>query len=163
MGSIADIQYMLLIPLFLVCLKGRYRKNGIYIYTCLSICLFMIYLLKKTLKGPWDSKEIKRVNPKGNQPWIFIGRSDTESETPIIWPPEVKSQLIEKDPDALKDWRQEEKQRQRMKWLDAITDTMDMSVSKFQEMVKDREACDAAVHGITKSWSWLSDGKTINL
>ena len=119
MGSIADIQYMLLIPLFLVCLKGRYRKNGIYIYTCLSICLFMIYLLKKTLKGPWDSKEIKRVNPKGNQPWIFFGRSDTESETPIIWPPEVKSQLIEKDPDALKDWRQEEKRWQRMKWLDA--------------------------------------------
>ena len=62
-----------------------------------------------TLDGPLDSKEIKTLNPKGNQPWIFIGRTDAEAEAPILWPPDAKSQLIGKDPDAGKDWRQEEK------------------------------------------------------
>ena len=66
-------------------------------------------VLEKTLESPMDSKEVKPVNPKGNQPWIFIGRTDAEAEAPILWPPDVKSQLIEKDPDAEKDWRQEEK------------------------------------------------------
>ena len=61
-------------------------------------------VLKKALESPLDSKEIKPVNPKGNQPWIFIGRTDVEAETPILWPPDVKSQLIGKDPDAGKDW-----------------------------------------------------------
>ena len=66
-------------------------------------------VLEKTLESLSDSKEIKPVNPKGNQPWIFIGRTDAEVETPILWPPDAKSQLIGKDPDAGKDWRQEEK------------------------------------------------------
>ena len=66
-------------------------------------------VLEKTLKSPWDSKEIKPANPKGNQPWIFIARTDAEAEAPILWPPDVKSQLIGKDLDAGKDWRQEEK------------------------------------------------------
>ena len=64
-------------------------------------------MLEKTLESPLDSKEIKPVNPKGNQPWIFIGRTDAEAETPVLWPPDMKSQLIRKDPDAGKDWRQE--------------------------------------------------------
>ena len=63
----------------------------------------------RTLESPLDSKKIKPVNPKGNQPWIFIGRTDVETEAPILWPPDVKSLLIRKDPDAGKDWRQEEK------------------------------------------------------
>ena len=67
-------------------------------------------VLEKTLENPFDSKRIKTVNPKGNQPWIFIGRTDAEAEAPILWPPDVKNQLIGKDPDAGKDWRQEEKE-----------------------------------------------------
>ena len=70
---------------------------------------FQMVVLEKTLERPLDCKEIKPVNPKGNQSWIFIGRTDAEAEAPILWPPDVKSQLIGKDPDAEKDWRQEEK------------------------------------------------------
>ena len=70
---------------------------------------FWTVVLEKTLKSPLDSKEIKPVNPKGKQSWIFIGRTDAEAEPPILWPPDVKSRLIRKDPDAAKDWRQEEK------------------------------------------------------
>ena len=66
-------------------------------------------VLEKTLESPLDYKEIKPVNPKGNQPWIFIGRTDAKAEAPILWPPDAKSQLIRKDPDVGKDWRQEEK------------------------------------------------------
>ena len=71
--------------------------------------MLQIVVLEKTLESPLDSKEIKLVNPKGNQPWIFIGRTDAEAEAPILWPPDAKSQLIGKDPDAGKDWRQKEK------------------------------------------------------
>ena len=67
---------------------------------------FWTVVLKKTLQSPLDNKEMKPVNPKGNQPWIFIGRTDAEAETPILWPPDAKSWLIGKDPDAGKDWRQ---------------------------------------------------------
>ena len=70
---------------------------------------FQTVVLEKTLENPLDSKEIQPVNPKGNQPWIFFGRTDAEAEAPILWPPDVKSRLIGKDPDAEKDWGQEEK------------------------------------------------------
>ena len=70
---------------------------------------FQIVVLEKTLESPLDSKEIKPINPKGNQPWLFTGRTDAEVETPILWPPDVKTWLIGKDPDAGKDWGQEEK------------------------------------------------------
>ena len=73
-----------------------------------NLC-FQTVMLDKTLERPLDCKEIKPVNPKGNQPWIFIGRTDAEVETPILWPPDAKSWLIGKDPDAGKDWKQEEK------------------------------------------------------
>ena len=84
-------------------------------------------MLEKTLESPLDYKEIKPVNLKGNQLWIFIGRTDAEAEAPQLWPPDVNSWLIWKDPDAGKDWGQEEKGKQRIRWLDGITDSMDVS------------------------------------
>ena len=90
---------------------------------------FWTVMLEKTLESPLDCKEIQPVDPKGNQPWIFIGRTDAEAEAPILWPLDVKNQLFGKDPHAGKDWGLEEKGRQRMRWLDGITDSMGMSLS----------------------------------
>ena len=122
---------------------------------------FWTLVLEKTLESPLDWKEIQPIHPKGNQSWIFIGRTDAEAETPILWPPDVKNWLIGKDPDAGKDWRQEEKGTAEDE-MDGITDLMAMSLSKLQEMVMDREAGQAAVHGVTKSWTLLSDWTELN-
>ena len=105
-------------------------------------------LLEKTLESPLDCKEIKPVSPKGNQPWIFIGRPDAEA--PILWPPYVKSWLIGKDLDAGKDWRQKEKGSAEGGWLGSIADSMAMNLSKLQEIAKDRGAWYAA----SSPWGW---------
>ena len=118
-------------------------------------------VLEKTFESPLDCKEIKPVHPKGDQSWIFIGRTDAEAETPILWPPDVKNWLIGKDPDAGKDWRREEKGTTEDE-MDGIIDLMDMNLSKLQELVMNREAWDAAIHRVSKSQTGLSDWTEFN-
>ena len=120
---------------------------------------FWTVVLKETLESPLDSKKIQPVHPKGDQSWIFIGRTAAEAEVPILWPPDAKSWLIWKDPDAGKDWRQTEKGVAENK-TDNITDSMEMNLSKLREIVKDREAWHGVVHGVTKSWTQLSNWTT---
>ena len=123
---------------------------------------FWTVLLEKTLESPLDCKEIQPVHPKGDQSWVFIGRTEVEAETLILWPPDVKSWLIWKDSDAGKGWGQEEKgttENEMVGWHHHINGH---GFARTLGVVMDREAWHAVVHGVAKSQTWLSDWTELN-
>ena len=113
-------------------------------------------VLEKTVESFLDCKEIQPVHPKGDQSWVFIGRTDAEAETPVLWPPHAKSRLIGKDPDVGRDWGQEEKGTTEDEMVGWHHRHDGHEFSRLWKLVKDKKAWHAAIHGVAKNWTQLS-------
>ena len=124
---------------------------------------FWTMVLEKTLESPWGCKEIQPVHLKGDQSWVFSGWTDAEAETPILWPPDGKNWLILKILMLGKIESRRRRGRQRMRWFDGITDSMEMSLNSLQELVTDREVWHAVIHGVAKSQTRQSNWTELNL
>ena len=128
---------------------------------CKRIDAFEFWCWRRILRVPWTARS-NQFNPKWNHPWLLTGKTDAAAEAPILWPPDAKSQLSGKDPDAGKDWGQEKgtTEDEMAGWHDRVTRPKVISLSKLREIKKDREAWCPAVHGVAKSWTPQSDWTT---